>query len=213
MVSMQSGVRRRRLGMALLVSAGLGLTGCGGGGLDPLGVVDDESDDADSGGALPLYDAFVSLEAGMDTGGVEERVPGTGAKSANGSVWRWETDAEILVVKFVGVTISEADWTNRSTGRTEHRSFLGGSGGSGDGSPQTLYETYVALRSGMTKSDVAALAPVGPSQGYNTDQVLWVLGEEALGVKFNGSTNSSVITFAQWGLSIAAGGRNESRNF
>ena len=126
-------------------------------------------------------------------------------------VMRWETDAETVEVRFIGSTIFEADWTERSTGRTEHRSFIVGSGGSG--SPQTLYDTYVALRSGMTKSEVVALAPVVPSQGSDTEQVLWVLGEEALGVMFNGASNSSAISFAQWGLSIAAGGQTESRSF
>jgi hypothetical protein len=90
----------------------------------------------------------------------------------------------------------------------------GGSGSSSDsGQDGTLYQAYLALRSGMTRAQVIAAVPVSPSQGAYTDQVLWVKGDEALCVRFNGSSDASVITFAQWGLSISAGGRNESRDF
>lgn len=213
MDSMQSGLRRRRLGMAFVVSVGLGLAGCGGGDLDPLDLVDGDSDGGGSSGGegLPLHEAFLALQTGMSTFDVEDQMPGSAPEGTASQVMRWETDAETVEVRFIGSTIFEADWTERSTGSTEHRSFIVGSGGSG--SPQTLYDTYVALRSGMTKSEVVALAPVVPSQGSDTEQVLWVLGEEALGVMFNGVSNSSVISFAQWGLSIAAGGQTESRSF
>ncbi len=77
----------------------------------------------------------------------------------------------------------------------------------------TLYDAYKSLRSGMTKSQVIALVPVSPSQGRDTSQVLWVDNEEALGVRFNGTSDSSVITYAEWGTDIPSGGRQESRNF
>jgi hypothetical protein len=86
-------------------------------------------------------------------------------------------------------------------------------GGGGGPSIDTLHDAYVALSSGMTKAQVIALVPVDPSQGASTSQVLWVKGEEALGVRFNGSSDTSTIVFAQWGLSIPAGGRTESRRF
>jgi hypothetical protein len=76
-----------------------------------------------------------------------------------------------------------------------------------------LYDVYQALRSGMTKAEVIRITPVAPFQGADTEQVLWVKDEEALGVRFNGTAESSVIVFAQWGLSVAAGGRTESRSF
>ncbi|MEZ5702361.1 MAG: hypothetical protein R3E42_11105 [Burkholderiaceae bacterium] len=92
---------------------------------------------------------------------------------------------------------------------------LAGCGGGGSSSPSidTLHDAYVALASGMTKAQVIALVPVDPSQGARTSQVLWVKGEEALGVRFNGSSDTSTIVFAQWGLSIPAGGKTESRRF
>lgn len=88
-----------------------------------------------------------------------------------------------------------------------------GCGGGGGGKVKTLYDAYLALESGMTKQEVLRLVPFEPSQGENTSQVLWVEGEEALGVRFDGGSDVARITFAQWGLSIPAGGRNESRNF
>lgn len=219
-----SGVSRRRVGLGGVLMFGLGLAGCGGGGLDPLGLGDDDDSEGSGGGneggggsagGQPLYDAFLALRPDMRLSDVEKRVPGTASQGDNDNEWRWETSTETLVVRFIGNTISEAIWTDRTSDRTERRAyvFTGGGGGSGSGAAQTLYDMYKALRPGMTKSQVVASAPVSPSQGIDTDQVLWVLGEEALGVKFNGTSNSSVITFAQWGLSIAAGGRNESRSF
>lgn len=91
---------------------------------------------------------------------------------------------------------------------------LSGCGGGGGGSDiNTLYDAYKALAPGMTKAEVLDLVPFKPSQGASTSQVLWVEGQEALGVRFNGSSSTGVITFAQWGMSIPAGGQNESRSF
>ncbi|MGS5088427.1 hypothetical protein ACVC7V_18250 [Hydrogenophaga sp. A37] len=93
--------------------------------------------------------------------------------------------------------------------------FLSGCGGGGGGGSDinTLHDAYKALTPGMTKAEVLDLVPFKPSQGASTSQVLWVEGQEALGVRFNGSSSTGVITFAQWGMSIPAGGQNESRNF
>lgn len=88
-----------------------------------------------------------------------------------------------------------------------------GGGGGGGSDINTLYDAYKALTPGMTKAEVLNLVPFKPSQGESTRQVLWVEGQEALGVRFNGTSLTGVITFAQWGLSIPAGGQNESRNF
>lgn len=91
---------------------------------------------------------------------------------------------------------------------------LSGCGGGGGGSDiNTLYDAYKALTPGMTKAEVLDLVPFKSSQGASTSQVLWVEGQEALGVRFNSSSSTGVITFAQWGMSIPAGGQNESRNF
>ncbi|UJW81654.1 hypothetical protein [Hydrogenophaga sp. SL48] len=91
---------------------------------------------------------------------------------------------------------------------------LSGCGGGGGGSDiNTLHDAYKALAPGMTKAEVLDLVPFKPSQGASTSQVLWVEGQEALGVRFNGSSSTGVITFAQWGMSIPAGGQNESRSF
>ena len=91
---------------------------------------------------------------------------------------------------------------------------LSGCGGGGGGSDiNTLHDAYKALAPGMTKAEVLDLVPFKPSQGASTSQVLWVDGQEALGVRFNGSSSTGVITFAQWGMSIPAGGQNESRSF
>lgn len=91
---------------------------------------------------------------------------------------------------------------------------LSGCGGGGGGSDiKTLYDAYKALAPGMTKAEVLDLVPFKPSQGASTSQVLWMEGQEALGVRFNGSSSTGVITFAQWGMSIPAGGQNESRSF
>lgn len=209
-------VSRRRMAGLLVGLTGLALAGCGGGDeLDPLGLIDDSDsgnnyNNTDSGGAWPLHDAFVKLVNGMTESTVRKKVPGTPTKDASTGKLRWETSAEILEIKFVGSIIDSAVWTDRATGRTEKRTF---GIGAGSGSPGTLYEAFKGLRSGMTKSQVIAYVPVRPSQGADTNQVLWVKGEEALGVKFNGSSNGSIITFAQWGLSIEAGGRDETRNF
>ena len=93
-------------------------------------------------------------------------------------------------------------------------SVLSGCGGGGGGSGiNSLYDAYKALTPGMTKAEVLDLVPFKPSQGASTSQVLWVEGQEALGVRFNGTSSTGVITFAQWGKSIPAGGQNESRNF
>ncbi|MBT9553536.1 MAG: hypothetical protein IV088_22050 [Hydrogenophaga sp.] len=88
-----------------------------------------------------------------------------------------------------------------------------GGGGGGGSDINTLHDAYKALTPGMTKAEVLDLVPFKPSQGASTSQVLWVEGQEALGVRFNGTSSTGVITFAQWGLSIPAGGQNESRNF
>ncbi len=109
--------------------------------------------------------------------------------------------------------VDEEDPTDGDGNGSSGGGTPGGSGNGGSGSPGTLYEAFKGLRSGMTKSQVIAYVPVRPSQGADTNQVLWVKGEEALGVKFNGSSSGSIITFAQWGLSIEAGGRDETRNF
>jgi hypothetical protein len=170
MGSMKDGVSRRRLGVWWLASAGLMVTGCGGGGLDPLDVVDDPGDN------------------GTD---VDPQ------KDCN--------DDRVIDLK--------DDCNNDGKLDDSDKQCCRGGSGSGSGQDGTLYQAYLALRSGMTRAEVIAAVPVSPSQGASTDQVLWVKGDEALGVKFNGSTDASVITFAQWGLSIAAGGRNESRNF
>jgi hypothetical protein len=166
----QGGVSRRRLGLWWLASSGLLFAGCGGGGLDPLDVVneiDNGSSDAD-----PLKDC---------------------------------NSDQVIDVKDDCNGDGKLDDSDKQCCR--------GSTSSGSGQDGTLYQAYLALRSGMTRAQVIAAVPVSPSQGASTDQVLWVKGDEALGVKFNGSADASVITFAQWGLSIAAGGRNESRNF
>ena len=171
MGSMKGGVSRRRLGMWWLASAGLLVTGCGGGGLDPLGVVEDPDES----------------DAGVDP-----------QRDCN--------DDRVIDLKDDCNQDGKLDASDRQCCR-------GGSSGSGSGQDETLYQAYLALRSGMTRAAVIAAVTVGPSQGASTDQVLWVKGEESLGVRFNGSTDASVITFAQWGLSVAAGGRNESRSF
>jgi hypothetical protein len=88
-----------------------------------------------------------------------------------------------------------------------------GGGGGGGSDINTLHDAYKALAPGMTKAEVLDLVPFKPSQGASTSQVLWVEGQEALGVRFNGSSSTGVITFAQWGMSIPAGGQNESRSF
>lgn len=88
-----------------------------------------------------------------------------------------------------------------------------GGGGGGGSEINTLHDAYKALAPGMTKAEVLDLVPFKPSQGASTSQVLWVEGQEALGVRFNGSSSTGVITFAQWGMSIPAGGQNESRSF
>lgn len=92
-------------------------------------------------------------------------------------------------------------------------SACGGGGGGGGSDINTLHDAYKALAPGMTKAEVLDLVPFKPSQGASTSQVLWVEGQEALGVRFNGSSSTGVITFAQWGMSIPAGGQNESRSF
>jgi uncharacterized lipoprotein YmbA len=187
---------RRQLGLGLLSGIGLVLAGCGGG---------DDGDDQ------PLYAAFNDLRAGMTKEDVQRRVNLAPLSGTSSSVLRWETDTEILEVTFSGNLISMARWTDRNTGQSFLRTFrFAGNGGGGTG---TLYEAFLALRPGMTRADVIRRVPVDVSQGASSSQVLWVDGEEALGVRFNGSSDGSTITFAQWGLSIAAGSRNETRTF
>ena len=199
----QTGVRpnRRAATWVLLAAASGVLWGCGG------------SDGGDDDGGQPLYRAFNDLRAGMTPEQVR-RVVGlepSGNAAANPLVW--ETDKERLEVTFQRGVIVSARWTDRQSGRSYLRTFrLSGNGG-GSTAPGTLYEAYLALRPGMTRAEVIRLVPVAVSQGATTSQVLWVQGQEALGVRFNGSTDASVITFAQWGLSISAGGREESRTF
>ncbi len=172
MRSKSRGVSRRRLGVWCLVSSGLALTGCGGGGLDPLGLDDDDDSPA----------------SGLDL-----------ERDCN--------DDRVVDLKDDCNGDGKLDDLDKQCCRT------GSGSGSGSGQDDTLYRAYLALRSGTTRAQVIAAVPVSPSQGANTDQVLWIKGEEALGVRFDGSSDNSVIVFAQWGLSAAAGGRNESRNF
>lgn len=192
----QATLGRRQLGLGVLCAIGLGLTGCGGG---------DDGDDQ------PLYAAFNDLRAGMTRDDVQRRVDQTPLSGTSASVLRWESDTEMLEVTFSGSLISTARWTDRKTGQSFLRTFrFAGNGGGGTGS---LYQAFLALRPGMTRADVIQRVPVDVSQGASTSQVLWIDGEEALGVRFNGSSDGSTITFAQWGLSIAAGSRNETRTF
>lgn len=192
----QATLGRRQLGLGVLSALGLGLTGCGGG---------DDGDDQ------PLYAAFNDLRAGMTRDDVQSRVDQTPLSGTSASVLRWESDTEMLEVTFSGALISTARWTDRKTGQSFLRTFrFAGNGGGGTGS---LYQAFLALRPGMTRADVIQRVPVDVSQGATTSQVLWIDGEEALGVRFNGSSDGATITFAQWGLSIAAGSRNETRTF
>ena len=187
---------RRQLGLGLLSGLGLALTGCGGG---------DDGDDQ------PLSAAFNDLRAGMTRDDVQRLVNRAPVSGTSASVLRWETDTDILEVTFSGDRIATARWTDRTTGRSYLRTFrFAGNGGGGTG---TLYQAFLALRPGMTRGEVIQRVPVAVSQGGTTSQVLWIDGEEALGVRFNGSSDGSTITFAQWGLSIAAGSRNETRTF
>ena len=193
---LSSALTRRQLGLGLLSGIGLALAGCGGG---------DDGDDQ------PLYAAFNDLRAGMTREDVQRLVNRTPLSGTSASVLRWETDTEILEVTFSGDRIATARWTDRTTGRSYLRTFrFAGNGGGGTG---TLYQAFLALRPGMTRSEVIQRVPVAVSQGATTSQVLWIDGEEALGVRFNGSSDGSTITFAQWGLSIAAGSRNDTRTF
>lgn len=187
---------RRQFGIGLVAGVGLVLAGCGGG---------DDGDDQ------PLYAAFNDLRAGMTKDDVQRRVDQAPLSGTSASVLRWETDAEILEVTFSGNLIATARWTDRKTGQSFLRTFrFAGNGGGGTG---TLYQAFLALRPGMTRADVIQRVPVNVSQGASTSQVLWIDGEEALGVRFNGSSDGATVTFAQWGLSIAAGSRNETRTF
>ena len=167
----KGGVSRRRIGLWWLASTGLMVAGCGGGGLDPLDVLDstdpagngiDPREDCNSDGLIDLKD------------------------DCNGDGKLDDHDEQCC---------------------------RGGTPVTDTGEDGTLYRAYLALRSGMTRAQVIAMVPVRPSQGASTSQVLWIKDDEALGVRFDGSTDASVITFAQWGLSIPAGDRNESRNF
>lgn len=186
---------RRRLGLGLLSGAGLVLAGCGGG-----------DDDEPS-----LLDAFNDLRAGMSRDDVQRVVNRTPLTGASASVLRWETETERLEVVFSGDRIATARWTDRTTGRSYLRTF--GFSGNGGGRTGTLYEAFLSLRPGMTRAEVIRRVPVAVSQGGSTSQVLWIDGEEALGVRFNGSSDGATITFAQWGLSISAGSRTETRTF
>ena len=191
------GLGRRELGLGLAAAMGLVLAGCGGG------------DDDDK---QPLYTAFNNLRAGMTREDVQRLVGGTPVSGTSSQVLRWESATEVLEVQFSGGLISIARWTDRLTGKTFVRTF-GFSGTGGSGSTGSLYEAFKALRPGMTKSEVIRMVPVTVSQGASSSQVLWIDGEEALGVRFNGSGDGATLTFAQWGLSIPAGSRNETRTF
>lgn len=192
---------RRTATWALLVATTATLWGCGG------------SDGGDDDGGQPLFRAFNDLRAGMTPDQVRRLVPldPAGNPAANPIVW--ETERERLEVTFQRGVIVSARWTDRQNGRSYQRTFRFSGNGAGSAQPGTLYEAYLALRPGMTRAEVIRLVPVAVSQGANTNQVLWVQGQEALGVQFNGSTDASVITFAQWGLSISAGSRTETRTF
>ena len=171
MGDLSAGLSRRRLGGWWMASAGLALVGCGGGDLDPLGVIDDASDeDVDPDQRDCNLDGKVDLKDDCSNDGKVDD-------------------------KDKGCCLGRGDES------------------SGSGSPRTLYDAYLALASGMSKAQVLALVPFRPSQGADTAEVLWVEADEALGVRFNGTASGATITFAQWGLSIAAGGRQESRNF
>lgn len=157
-----------------MVSAGLTLVGCGGGGLDLLGVIDD------------------GPERGVDL------------------------DPDQRDCNLDGKVDLKDDCNQDGKIDDKDKACCLGSGGgesSGSGRPKTLYDAYLALASGMSKAQVLALVPFNPSQGADTAEVLWVEADEALGVRFNGTSSGAAITFAQWGLSIASGGREESRNF
>jgi len=189
---------RRQFGACIAVAVGLTLVGCGGG---------DDDDDDD----LPLYRAFNALEGGMTLDRVRLLARGAQESGAVSGVVRWTTDTERLDVSFSGASIASARWTNLQTGLSYVRTFRGGA--SPAGTPRTLYEAFLSLRPGMTRAEVIRRVPVRVSQGAATSQVLWVQGQEALGVRFAGSADSSVISFAQWGLSIPAGSRDETRTF
>lgn len=187
---------RRALGAGMAAALALMAVGCGGGG-------------GDDEGGLPLYSAFNQLKGTMTQANVKRLVDGDPvATSATQLVW--ETEAERLEVNFSNGYVSSATWTDRATGQRLMRTFKNG-GIAGAGNTGSLYESYLALRSGMSKSEVIRMVRVAVSQGEGTSQVLWIDGQEALGVRFNGSANTSTVTFAQWGLSIAAGSRTETR--
>jgi uncharacterized lipoprotein YmbA len=191
---------RRQMTLALLGATSALLWGCGG----------SDGDEEDTG--QPLYQAFNDLRGGMSPEQVRRTVPLDPVSSPSANPLVWETARERLEVSFQGGVIVSARWTDRQTGRTYLRTFRVTGGGAG-GRPGTLYDAYLALRPGMTRAQVVRLVPVAVSQGGSTSQLLWVEGVEALGVRFDGSTDGSTITFAQWGLSIPAGGRDESRTF
>jgi hypothetical protein len=188
---------RRDLGIGLLAAVGLVVAGCGGGGGN------------DDGGQL-LYSAFNRLTGNMREADVKKLVDGSPAETDAPRSLEWTSEKDRLEVRFSGGYVSSATWTDLVTGQRLVRNFKGGSiGGAGD--TGSLYQSYLALRPGMTKSEVIAMVRVAVSQGAGSSQVLWIDGEEALGVRFNGTANSSTVTFAQWGLSIAAGSRSETR--
>ena len=192
-----SAMSRRQLGMGLLAAVGLAVAGCGGGGGD------DEQ---------PLYAAFNKLTGNMNEAAVKKLVDEGPTETNSPRRFAWESDTEKLDVLFVNGYVSVATWTDVVTGQRLVRTFKGGSL-TGAGNTGTLYESFLALRPGMTKAQVIRLVRVDVSQGAGTSQVLWIDGDEALGVRFNGSADSSTVTFAQWGLSIAAGSRTETRTF
>jgi hypothetical protein len=185
---------RRELGMGLLAALGLMVVGCGGG-------------DDDDG--QPLYSAFNALRLTMDEADVRDLIDGDPVESSSSSLV-WESEIERLEVNLSGGYVFSATWTDLVTGQRLERTFRGG-GLSGAGNSGSLYDAYQALRPGMSKADVIDMVRVDVSQGASSSQVLWIDGEEALGVRFNGSSDSSTVTFAQWGLSIAAGSRSETR--
>lgn len=190
---------RRELNLGFLSALGLVGAGCGGGG-------------GDDDGGQPLYMAFNQLRGHMKESDVKKQIAGDPVANSTPQALVWESETERLEVSFSGGYVSSATWTDLMTGQRLVRTFKGG-GLSGASHSGTLYEVFLALRPGMSKAEVIAKVRLRVSQGEGSNQVLWIEGQEALGVRFNGSDSNSLNTFAQWGLSIPAGNRDETRTF